>query len=50
MLSAGLVIALLAVSVDAALIAVQRVVVSPGVSGRFPARSRSDRGEVPQHT
>ena len=50
MLSAGLVIALLAVSVDAALIAVQRVVVSPGVSGRFPARSRSDSGGAPQHT
>lgn len=40
MVSAGLVIAVLAVVVDALLNLVQRLIVSPGVSGRFSRRQR----------
>jgi len=38
MVSAGIVVALLAVVADLVLLGVQRLVVSPGVSGRFSAR------------
>jgi osmoprotectant transport system permease protein len=40
MVAAGIVVAVLAVIVDGALNVVQRLVVSPGVSGRFASRPR----------
>jgi osmoprotectant transport system permease protein len=46
MLSAGIVVAALAVTADLLLLGVQRLVVSPGVSGRFKDRRTRKRSEL----
>lgn len=48
MLSAGLLVAALAVAADLLLLGVQRLVVSPGVSGRFGNRRTHNLNELPQ--
>jgi osmoprotectant transport system permease protein len=46
MLSAGIIVAALAVTADLLLLGVQRLVVSPGVSGRFKNRRTHKRSEL----
>lgn len=48
MIGAGIVVALLAIVADLLLLAVQRLVVSPGVSGRFRVRESAVLAELPR--